>query len=89
MTRSRAETIEAQLTAAFAPEKLRVKDQSKLHEGHAEAGAGGHYDVHIVAEAFAGQTRLQRHQAVYAALGDLLQSDIHALRIKALAPGEP
>ena len=89
MTADRRQRIEAKLTAAFAPEELLVKDQSKLHVGHAGAqGGAGHFDVTIVAAAFAGQSRLERHQSVYAALNDLLESEIHALRIKALAPAE-
>ncbi len=88
MNSSRQEVIRERLEAAFSPAELLVKDQSKLHEGHAGAQGGSHFEVRIVAEAFATQSRIQRHQAVYAALGDLLQSDVHALRIKALAPDE-
>lgn len=88
MTEARQAAIEAKLTEAFQPHELLVKDQSKLHAGHAGAKEGGHFDVTIVADSFAGLTRLERHQAVYAALADLLQSEIHALRIKALAPTE-
>ena len=88
MNTARQELIRERLEAAFSPAELLVKDQSKLHEGHAGAQGGGHFEVRIVADAFAAQSRIQRHQAVYAALGDLLQSDVHALRIKALAPDE-
>lgn len=81
--------IEAKLNATFQPQELLVKDQSKLHEGHAGAqGGAGHFDVTIVADAFTGLSRIKRHQAVYTALDDLLESEIHALRIKALAPAE-
>lgn len=88
MSADRQEIIRQRLEAAFEPQELLIKDQSKLHEGHAGAQGGSHFEVRIVAEAFAAQSRIQRHQAVYAALGDLLQSDVHALRIKALAPDE-
>ncbi|MBT8131678.1 MAG: BolA family transcriptional regulator [Gammaproteobacteria bacterium] len=77
------------LTAAFQPAELLVKDQSQLHVGHAGAEDGrGHFDVTIVAEAFAGTNRLQRHRMIYDVLGDLMTTDIHALRIKAFAPDE-
>lgn len=89
MTESRVAEIQRRLESAFTPEELLVKDQSKLHAGHAGAEDGrGHFDVRIVAPAFAGLSRLQRHRSVYSALGDLLQSDIHALRITALTPEE-
>ena len=89
MTADRLSLIRKELEAKLDPTELRVKDQSHLHEGHEGARDGrGHFDVRIVSQAFEGQSRLQRHQSVYSALGDLLQSDIHALRIKALAPTE-
>lgn len=89
MTEDRVSQIQHCLEARFSPQELLIKDQSKLHAGHAGAQDGrGHFDVRIVAEEFAGQSRLQRHQSVYSALGDLLESDIHALRIKALTPEE-
>lgn len=85
----RLERIEKALTDAFSPIKLLVKDQSHLHAGHAGARDGlGHFDVTIVTERFSGANRLQRHQMVYAALGDLMQSDIHAVRITARTPSE-
>lgn len=89
MSEERALQIRRRLEAEFAPLELLIKDQSHLHAGHEGAKDGrGHFDVKIVSQAFEGQSRLQRHQSVYSALGDLLQSDIHALRIKALAPTE-
>ena len=85
----RTQRIEKALVDAFSPVKLLLKDQSHLHAGHAGAREGlGHFDVTIVAEKFAGANRLQRHQMVYAALGDLMQSDIHAVRITARTPSE-
>ena len=89
MSESREEQIRRRLEAEFAPLELRIKDQSQLHAGHAGAADGrGHFDIRIVAEVFDGQSRLERHRSVYSALSDLLQSDIHALRVKALAPAE-
>ncbi len=83
------EMIRERLEAAFSPQELLIKDQSHLHAGHAGAADGrGHFEIHIVADEFAGKKAIERHQSVYAALDDLLQSDIHALRIKALAPAE-
>lgn len=77
------------LTEAFAPEHLLVKDQSHLHAGHTGARDGrGHYDVTIVAAAFAGKRPLARHRLVYDALGTMMETDIHALRINAKAPSE-
>jgi len=83
----RISRIEALLTKALSPTRLIVKDQSHLHAGHAGARQGhGHFDVTIVTEQFSGQNRLKRHKMVYAALGTLMETDIHALRITALTP---
>lgn len=85
----RPRQIEALLTAALSPARLLIKDQSHLHAGHAGAKDGrGHFDVTIVAEQFSGVSRLTRHKMVYAALGKLMETDIHAIRITALAPSE-
>jgi len=68
---------------------LQVKDQSHLHAGHAGARDGmGHFEATIVADAFAGKSRIERHRLVYAALGPLMQTDIHALKINAYSPDE-
>ena len=89
MTQTRLQQIQSALEERFTPLELLVKDQSKLHVGHAGAADGrGHFDVRIVADEFSGVSRIMRHRSVYAALDDLLQSDIHALRITALAPDE-
>lgn len=83
----RTATIERLLAAAFSPTELLVKDQSHLHAGHAGAQEGkGHFDVRIVSDKFAGQSRIDRHRMVYDALGSFMQSDIHALRITAVTP---
>lgn len=86
---SRVERIQAALQAAFAPLQLEVKDDSHRHAGHAGAADGrGHFKVMVVSEAFAGKASLARHRAVYAALGQMMETDIHALSIKALTPQE-
>jgi BolA protein len=85
----RPEQIRRKLEERFNPEELLVKDQSQLHAGHEGAKDGkGHFDVTIISTAFEGQNRIQRHRMVYDALTQLLQTDIHALRIKALTPSE-
>ena len=87
MSSDRVQRIEATLREAFSPSKLQVKDQSHLHAGHAGAQDGrGHYEVTIVAEAFVNQRPLARHRMIYDALGSLMETDIHALRINASAP---
>lgn len=87
MTGERVASIEAILTDAFAPSHLLVKDQSHLHAGHAGAKDGrGHFAVSIVSTAFAEKSPLERHRMVYAALGSLMETDIHALKINATAP---
>ena len=73
--------MRALLTAAFAPVALEVIDDSHNHVGHAGARDGrGHFNVDIVSDGFAGAP-LARHRAVYAALGDMMETDIHALSI--------
>ena len=89
MTESRQAQIRTELEKSFQPTELLIKDQSHLHAGHEGAKDGkGHFDVTIVSEAFAGENRVSRHRMVYDALGKLLETDIHALRIKAFAPSE-
>jgi BolA protein len=85
----RVERMRAILTRDFEPVELVIEDQSHLHAGHAGARDGrGHFSVRIVAAAFAGKAALARHRAVYAALADLLETDIHALAVEARAPEE-
>ncbi|MGV8960403.1 MAG: BolA family protein [Stenotrophomonas sp.] len=84
---SRVERIRAALQQAFAPQRLEVQDDSHRHAGHAGASDGrGHFNVVIVSEAFVGMLPLARHRAVYAALGEMMETDIHALSIKAEPP---
>ena len=87
MSDERVAKIEKLLTEAFQPSHLLVKDQSHLHAGHAGARDGrGHFDVTIVSESFAGKRPLARHRLIYDALGALMETDIHALRIHASTP---
>lgn len=79
--------IRAALESAFAPQALELRDDSHRHAGHAGARDGrGHYDLTITSAVFAGLSPIARHRAVYAALSDLMQTDIHALSIHAEAP---
>jgi BolA protein len=83
--------ITRKLTEAFRPESLRIVDESHQHEGHAGHRPGGesHFRVYIVAQAFAGKSRLERHRLVNGALAAELAGSVHALAIHAAAPGEP
>ena len=85
-----ADLITKKLTEAFAPQSLKVLDESHQHEGHAGHRAGGqtHYRVYIVSQAFKGKTRLERHRMINQSLSSELAGGIHALAIHAAAPDE-
>jgi BolA protein len=85
-----AESLERKLRAAFAPVKLQIDDDSARHAGHGGSRPGGetHFNVVIEAAAFEGAPRLERQRMVYRALADELAGPVHALSVKALAPGE-
>lgn len=86
---NRPERIRAQLVRELRSAVVELVDDSHLHAGHAGAREGkGHFRVRIVSPDFAGLRPLQRHQLVYRALGELMQTDIHALNIVALTPEE-
>ena len=89
-TGSVAAEIDKRLREALAPTRLEVINDSARHHGHAgDDGSGeSHFTVEIEAPAFAGMSRLDRQRAVNAALGDLLRERVHALAIRARAPGE-
>ena len=74
--------------AALEPVRLDLRDESAQHAGHAGArpSGGSHWHLAIVSEAFRGKSPVARHRMVYEALGDLMERDIHALRIEASAP---
>jgi BolA protein len=83
-------TITNKLREAFSPESLDVVDESHLHEGHAGHRPGGetHFRVYIVSDAFEGKSRVERHRMINATLAAELAGPVHALAIKAQAPGE-
>ena len=85
-----AQEIEALLRNAFAPSALAVINDSARHHGHSgDDGSGeSHFTVDIEAAAFAGISRLERQRMVNRALGDLPGQRVHAMAIKARAPGE-
>jgi BolA protein len=73
----------------LAPTSLQIVDDSHKHAGHEGARDGrGHFSVEVVSEAFAGLSSLARHRRVYDALGTMMQTDIHALSIRAKTPAE-
>ena len=86
----RVERIRSRLEAGLAPVTLDLIDESQAHAGHAGAlqSGGGHFSALIVSAAFEGKSPVQRHQLVYSVLGDLLQTEIHAISIKAYTPTE-
>ncbi len=89
MTRERVDVIKTRLHSALKPQSLDVVDDSALHAGHAGAQSGkGHFTVTIVCEQFTGLAPLQRHRMIYRALGETMETDIHALSIQAYAPDE-
>lgn len=82
--------LRERLTAAFAPQRLDIVDESARHAGHAGARPGGetHFHVTIVSAAFTGQNRMARQRAVHAVLADELANQIHALSLTIRAPAE-
>jgi BolA protein len=84
----REQMIRERLETAFSPTELEIVDESHKHAGHAGARGGGHFIAHVVSEAFAGKSTIERHRMVYDAMGDLMNSEVHALSIKADTPSE-
>jgi BolA protein len=84
------DVIIRKLTEALAPQSLRVVDESNLHIGHAGHRPGGqtHYRIYVVADAFTGKSRVERHRMINALLAGELAAGVHALAIHAAAPGE-
>jgi len=84
------DVITKKLTESFAPQSLKVLDESHLHEGHAGHRPGGqtHFRIYIVSELFKGMTRLERHRLINQTLASELAGGVHALAIHAAAPGE-
>jgi BolA protein len=84
------DVITRKLTESFAPQSLKVLDESDRHEGHTGHRPGGqtHFRIYIVAELFKGMTRLERHRLINQTLAGELAGSVHALAIHAAAPGE-
>ena len=84
------DAIQQKLTSAFQPLRLEIEDDSDRHAGHAGASPGGesHFNVLIESAAFAGAAKVARQRMVYRALAEELAGPLHALSVKALAPGE-
>jgi BolA protein len=85
-----ADTITQKLTEAFAPQSLKVEDESHQHAGHSGHREGGqtHFRVYIVSQAFKNKTRLERHRMINAILSGELAGGVHALAIHATAPDD-
>ena len=82
------ERIEQKL-AVLAPDSVELIDDSEKHTGHEGAkGGGGHFQLVIVSQSFDGKSTQARHRMVHAALGEMLEREIHALTIKAYTPDE-
>ena len=87
---SRAERIRVAIEAGLSPRRLEIVDDSGRHAGHAGARPDGetHYAVTIVADAFAGKSRVNRQRLVYDLLADEFRTGLHALQLTTLAPDE-
>ena len=85
-----ATEITRRLQAALLPTRLELVDDSEKHRGHGGYNSAGesHFSLTIESPAFAGMSRVQRQRAVFAALGELMDERVHALSIRAIAPGE-
>ena len=89
MSDDRIERMKNRLHQALHPMALEIIDESHKHAGHAGAQGGkGHYKMKIVSKQFEGELPVARHRLIYAALGDMMDNEIHALNIKALTPDE-
>ncbi|MBY0273884.1 BolA family transcriptional regulator [Candidatus Binatia bacterium] len=85
----RMNELRNRITAALAADVVELQDDSAKHRGHAGArGGAGHYSVVVVASRFAGMTRVDRHRAVYDAVGDMIPHQVHALAVRAYTPDE-
>ena len=86
---SRIEELRSRITSALGAAVVEVQDDSAKHRGHAGArGGAGHYTVVVVAERFAAMGRVDRHRAVYDAVGDMIPTQVHALAVRAFTPEE-
>ena len=85
-----ATEILARLSSALAPTRIDLTDDSEQHRGHGGYNPAGesHFSLRIESDAFTGKNRVERQRMIYAALGDLMRERVHALSIRATAPGE-
>ena len=84
INQTRIDRMKQLLEASLNPTEISITDESHLHAGHAGAKSGkGHFNLVIKSEKFTGLLPLKRHQLVYGSLGEMMQTDIHALKIKA------
>lgn len=83
-----ADRLTEDLRTALDAEHVAVEDESSRHRGHAGAMEGGHYNAVIVSTRFEGLGPVERHRAVYAALGDLRERRVHALALRTYTPDE-
>lgn len=89
MTTQRIEMIRERITRRLNPDKLEIIDESAKHAGHAGArSGGGHFIVEIISRDFADKNLITRHRMVYDCLGDMMDTEIHALSIQAHSPDE-
>ena len=83
VSEQRIAQMRERLNKALSPSLIEIKNESHKHIGHAGAKTGrGHFHLTISAEAFGGKSRIEQHRMVYAALGEMMETDIHALIIK-------
>lgn len=86
---NRISEIRTRLERELSPTHINIIDESHLHAGHAGAASGaGHFNVTIASDKFVGLSPIQQHRLIYAAVNDLMQTEIHALSINALTPEE-
>jgi len=80
----------AGLNSALSPTAIELVDESEQHRGHGGYNPAGesHFSLRIESPAFIGKNRVERQRMIYAALGDLMRERVHALSIKAKAPGD-
>ena len=80
----------ARLNSALLPTRIELIDDSEQHRGHGGYNPAGesHFSLSLESRAFSGKSRVERQRMIYAALGDLMKERVHALSIRAIAPGE-
>ena len=87
MSEKRIKLIKERL-GQLDPTYMDIEDEGHLHVGHAGAKSGGHFKLSIISELFKDKTTIERHRIIYKCLDDLMNTEIHALSIKANHKGE-